>query len=279
MTVALQGGSPPHSHSLVRVVINNQTKGTTPLPISYPPCLLPPPLPTQGDAKGWPSPWDPKPADGNSVAGTLPSVSQPTHLPTPMWGPSRATLIPSAKVENDAQADFTWVGSNLALKTGRPTGRGPGWQLQRGGEMWCPNPPGRQATRHGTAPVHKKATHRTPYHTHQVLYAASTSRIPQITGSKAIKQPGRRNQCGFSFVKEGSAGEERGDAFSLCYGPKIGIAWARASQNPRRPALTWDAHPGPTDQRHGGFEGVNGCLGGVTARLGFPVGQACGWER
>lgn len=76
--VALQGGSPLCSHTHVRVVISNQIKGTTPLPTSYPPCVLPLPLPAQGDTKGWPSPWDPEPADGGSVAGTLPSVSQPT---------------------------------------------------------------------------------------------------------------------------------------------------------------------------------------------------------
>lgn len=84
-------GAHLHPHTLIQVVINSQTKGTTPPSISHPPCLIPAPLPPQGDAKGWWSPRDPEPADGGSVASTCQVyLSQPTLT----QGPSR-TLIPS----------------------------------------------------------------------------------------------------------------------------------------------------------------------------------------
>ena len=163
------------------------------------------------------------------------------------------------------------LGSNVALKRGRPVGKGPGWPWQQGGGCGAhtcpPKPPGRQVARHSTALVLKGATHSmSPYHTHQVLYA---SRIPQITGSKTIKQLGRRKPSGVSFMK-GVRGE-RAETLSVLR-PQDGDCSGSRQPKPLQASAHGDVHPGPRDQWRGGFEGASGCLGGVTARLGVPVG-------
>lgn len=71
-------------------------------------------------------------------------------------------------------------------------------------------------------------------------------------------------------MKKGSAGGEGRGAFSLCYSPEMGIAQARASQNPHRPALTSDAHPSPRDQQLGGLK--RGSQPGWGSQWSKPVG-------
>lgn len=112
---------------------------------------------------------------------------------------------------------------------------------------------------YGTARVREGVAHSTPlYHTHQVLCTASASQIPQITGSKAIKQSGRRKQSGFSLINKGNV-EGGGEVLSLCaVALRQGSFGPEPAKTPRGSAHL-DAHPGPRDWWHGGFEGASCC--------------------
>jgi len=167
-TVAWQGGSPPCSHALVRAVTNHQTKGTSPLPVSHPH-----PRPHRVTQKGGRAPGTPK----QLMGGAGPDLAKCPAAHPDAGGASRATLIPSAKVQNDAQADFTWVGGDLAPQTGCPAGRGPRRQRQRGGGTRCADPARRRSTQEPrTAPLRV-----TPAGLHTPL------RLPESLRSQALK--------------------------------------------------------------------------------------------
>lgn len=217
---APQGRSTLCSHTLLRVVTKKRDQEDNPPPHFLSSLSLAPPPPVQGDTEGWPS--HPGTLDQLRWAAWLAprQVSQPILT----QGPSRRTSSPPAKAENDAEADYRLFESNLASKPGCPIGS-KGSKVRR-----CPNPPS-QTPGHSMALGMRQPHTAHICHTLQALYTPSASQIPQISGSKAIKQPREKEQSGGSFLNS-ECGRRGREAFPLCYGPEWSLLRLEPAQIP-----------------------------------------------
>lgn len=213
------------------------------------------------------------------MASTLPSVSQPT----PCGGRAERASSHQQRQKMMLELILCGLGAIWLWKQAAPlegVSAGNGSEVGRCGAQPPPplNPRGRRAAWHSTGPQGSHTQHVSISHPPGFIrcFGFPNPSAHRLESHKTAREG--ETKRGF-LHEEGSVGGEGRDTFSLCYGLEMAISGARASQNPCRPALTWDTCPGPRDQWHGGFAGVNSCWRGVTARLGVPAGQACGWER